>query len=269
MLRTGDRPDAISDFEHARDIIVALGPHLHDNKQWPNHLSLIYNNIGLLMRNDAALRRGNRAVRRRHRNHCRADQSRSRQHGPALGSRLDYDNAGETWLRWAKSQSDSMADRSPMARTCLARRAVIRETLAALKPQWHQDLTYTDANLAAADAIELETQRKNLEAAGLTRSRRSQSSGRRGVATRRCTVRTIELQEWSAAAFKRAERRTRRARSCCRPSTLRKITTAWPAIQAWPRLSRGWRHSPGDPAVKPVTAVNDRCVISSGRGRRR
>ena len=50
LLLTGDTPDAIADYEKARDRIAALDSHLQDNKLWPHHLAMIYNNLGTLMR---------------------------------------------------------------------------------------------------------------------------------------------------------------------------------------------------------------------------
>ncbi len=203
LLLTGDRPDAITDFETARDKIAALGLHLQDNKQWANHLSLIYNNIGLLMRNDShyqeAIQQFGAAIE------LTVALTNRDPDNTDLRSVLgwSYDNDGETWLRWAKSQSDSRADRIALARTMLKKARGVRETLAPLKPQWQQDLTYTDASLAAADALELEMQ-SNFLAAGEAYAKAAGLNQQVAAASQRddATVRTIELEEWSAAAFK-------------------------------------------------------------------
>jgi tetratricopeptide (TPR) repeat protein len=205
LLRTGDKSDAITDFEHARDRIAALGSHLQENKEWQNHLSIIYNNIGLLLREDG--------------NYDNAiDQfTRATDLIVALTSRdpdntdlrsvlgWTYDNDGETLLRQAKAQSDNKADHLRRARDMLEKARAVRVTLADMKPQWQQDLTYTDASLAAVDGIELEIDGKNLEA-GEAYGRAADLNQRVASASQRddATERTIEFDEWAAATFSKA-----------------------------------------------------------------
>jgi tetratricopeptide (TPR) repeat protein len=202
LLRTGHKPDAISDFEQARNRIAAIGSHLQDNKEWPNHLSIIYNNIGLLMREDdhfeGAIGQFTDAteliVALTNRDPDNTD----------LRSVLawTYDNDGETWLRWAKSQSENRAEHLRQARDLLGKARDVRVTLAPLKPQWQQDLTYTEASLAAADGIEMEMKNDELEA-GEAYIRASDLNQRVAAASQRddATARTIEFKQWAAAAF--------------------------------------------------------------------
>ena len=205
LLRTGDKPDAVADFEHARDRIAALGSHLQENKEWQNHLSIIYNNIGLLMREDG------------HYDDAIGQFSLATDLIVALTNRdpdntdlrsvlgWTYDNDGETLLRLAKAQSDNRADHLRQARDMLGKARAVRVTLAAMQPQWQQDLTYTDASLAAVDGIGLEMNGKNLEA-GEAYVRAADLNQQVASASQRddAIERTIEFDEWAAAAFTNA-----------------------------------------------------------------
>jgi tetratricopeptide (TPR) repeat protein len=205
LLRTGDKADAIADFEHARDRIAALGSHLEENKEWPNHLSIIYNNIGLLMREDGnyddAISQFKRAT----------DLIVALTSGDPDNTDLrsvlgwTYDNEGETLLLQAKQENENKADHLRRARDLLEKAQAVRVTLANMKPQWQQDLTYTDASLAATDGSELEMNGKNLEA-GEAYVRAADLNQKVAAASQReeFTERTIEFYEWSAAAFAKA-----------------------------------------------------------------
>ena len=201
-LRTGDKPGAIVDFKNARDRIAGLGGHLQENKQWPNHLSLIYNNLGLLMRLEGnypdAIDQFNRAIDLTVALNNRDPENTDLR--SVLG--WTYDNVGETWLRWAKSVQDNRADHLRLARQMLEKARALRETLAPLKPQWQQDLDYTDANMAAADGVEQEMQGDELKA-GESFGRAADLNQKVAAATRRDdhVARTIEFDEWAAAAF--------------------------------------------------------------------
>ena len=205
LLQTGDRAHAIIDFENARDRIASLDNHLEENKNWPNHLSLIYNNIGILMRDEghyaAAIKQFARAIEL-----TTALTSRDPDNTD-LRSVLGwtYENEGEAWLRWAKFEIQNRADRLRAARNMLEKARTVRVTLAGMKPQWQQDLTYTDASLAAADAIELEINNKEIEAGeayvgAANLNEQVAEASQRDDAIKR----TIEFAEWAAAAFTNA-----------------------------------------------------------------
>jgi tetratricopeptide (TPR) repeat protein len=123
-----------------------------------------------------------------------------------------YDNAGETWARWAKSETENALDRLGKAREMLEKARKVRLTLADMKPRWRQDLTYTDANLAMADALALEMAHKNLAAAAAYDRAANLSHQVANLnhevpaASQRDDAfeRTIELREWAAAAFMNA-----------------------------------------------------------------
>ncbi|HXQ82944.1 MAG TPA: hypothetical protein VN769_02635 [Xanthobacteraceae bacterium] len=172
---------------------------------WQNHLSVICNNIGLLMREDG------------HYDEAIGQFARATELIIPLTSRdpdntdlrsvlgWTYDNDGETLMRWAKAQSNNRTDHLRQARDMLGKAREVRVTLAAMKPQWQQDLTYTDASLAAVDGIELEMNGKNLEAAegyvhAADLNQEVASASQRDDAIER----TIEFDEWAAAAFTNA-----------------------------------------------------------------
>jgi len=202
LLRMGDRPGAIAEFEQARDQIATLGVHLQENKEWQNHLSIIFNNIGLLMREGGLY---GEAI---------GQFARASELVVPLASRdpdntdlrsvvgWTYDNSGETFMRWAKVQSENRADHLQRAREALQRAREVRVTLADMKPQWQQDLLYTAANFAAVDAIELEMNGRHLEA-GDAYARAADLNQKVAAASLRddAIKRTIEFNEWSAVAF--------------------------------------------------------------------
>ena len=202
LMRTGNRLGAVTEFKRARDRIAALADRLQENKRWPNHLSLIYNNIGVLLRDEGhyqdAIDQFNRAV-----DLTVVETNRDPQNTD-LRSVLgwSYDNAGETWMRWAKAQSESRAEHLQQARDMLAKARTVRITLADLKPQWRQDLIYTDASLAAVDGIALEM---NGDAAGAAAAyvRAADLNQQVASASQRddAIARTIAFDEWAAAAF--------------------------------------------------------------------
>lgn len=205
LLKSGDRSDAIAEFKDARDRIAAIGSHLQDNKHWPNHLSLIYNNLGLLMREDGhyqdAIEQFARAVE------LTTSLTDRDPENTDLRSVLgwSYDNDGETWLLWAKSRDENKADRLREARAMLEKARRVRVTLATMKPQWRQDLDYTDATLAAAGALELELGHDELKA-GAAYAHAAALNQEVATAAQRddYLLRTIEFDEWAATAFTQA-----------------------------------------------------------------
>jgi len=204
-LRTYDKSAAIVDFKNAEDRITGLGVHLQDNKQWPNHLSLIYNNLGLLMRHEAqytdAIEQFNRAIDLTVALNNRDPENTDLR--SVLG--WTYDNVGETWLRWAKSQEENRVNHLGQAREMLQKARSLRETLAPMKPQWRQDLIYTDANLAAANGIELEMQGNELGAGeGFIRAADLNQQVAAASGRDDHVARTIEFDEWAATAFTNA-----------------------------------------------------------------
>jgi hypothetical protein len=81
----------------------------------------------------------------------------------------------------------------------------VRVTLADMRPQWQQDLTHTDANLAAADAIELQMNGKNFDA-GQAYVRAADLNQQMAAVSQRDELieRTMEFDEWAATAFTNA-----------------------------------------------------------------
>jgi tetratricopeptide (TPR) repeat protein len=202
LLLTGDTPDAIADYEKARDRIAALDSHLQDNKLWPHHLAMIYNNLGTLMRDAGnyadAIGQFTRAIPLTVALNSRDPENVELR--SVLG--WTYDNTGEAWLLWAKSQSADRADHLGYARDMLGKARDVRVTLADLKRQWKEDLTYTDASLAAADGIEKEMSGSNLDA-GKAYAHAADLNQQVAVESQRgdAILRTIAFDEWAAAAF--------------------------------------------------------------------
>jgi tetratricopeptide (TPR) repeat protein len=206
FLRSGDRTNAIADFEDARDRIAALDKHLFDNKRWASHLAAIFNNVGLLMRDNGrykdAVGQFDNAIK------LTVEQTNRDPENTDLQSVLgwSYDNAGETLLRWAKSQIEDRQAHLKQADGMLTEAKKIREALAkSNKPQWIQDLIYTEANITISKAIALEMINNNLGAAAeyVDAAKRNQVVA---IASQRddATVRSIEFYEWAASAFTRA-----------------------------------------------------------------
>lgn len=201
-LRTGDKPDATTDFESARDQIKALGQHLQENKNWQNHLSAIYNNIGLLLREDGhyqdALDQFAPAI------DLAAGLTNRDPDNTDVRSVLgwSYDNDGETLLRWAKAQPELRRQHLDQARNVLGKALAVRNTLAALKPQWRQDLTYTQASLRAADGVDREMDNDEL-GAGEAYAEAADLNQQVAAASQRddAVERTITFDEWAAAAY--------------------------------------------------------------------
>jgi len=202
LLRTGDEPDALADYQSARNQIAALGSHLQENKNWPNHLSLIYNNIGLLLREQNhyqdAIDQFAQAIE------LMAALTARDPDNTDLRSVLgwSYDNDGETWLFWAKGQPQFEKEHLVNARNMLGKARAVRVTLAAMKPQWQQDLTYTQAALTAADAVEREMNNDAL-AAGDDYARAAELNQQVAAASQRddALARTVLFDEWAAAAY--------------------------------------------------------------------
>jgi hypothetical protein len=121
----------------------------------------------------------------------------------------------------------------------LGKARAVRVTLADMKPQWQQDLMYTDASLAAVDAVDLELNGQNLEA-GESYARAADLNQKVASVSQRgdVTERTIQFDEWAAAAF----------------TTAGVLDKARNQIQQAIDVAKNYRSITGDAEMAPVVA---------------
>ena len=203
LQQKGDEAGALAFFQQARDRIGALGSHLQENKDWQNHLSLIHNNIGLILNKGRSYQ--DAITEFKGALELTSELSERDPANADLRSVLGwtYDNMGESWFRWARAERNG--DYLGTAREMFAKAHAIRLTLAAMKPLWREDLSYTEANMQAVEGVASELA-GNLATAA---QRYAEAADRTEAVAKsnnrdETLLRVVELRDWAAQAFGKA-----------------------------------------------------------------